>query len=433
MTSRKRYTLVAIGFIAFILLSPFVVMYVTGTRYDSATHRFIKTGALAAKTSPRGALISLNGEELKKSPATIRFLNPGDYDVQISKEGYFNWNKRLNIKPQYVTWANRELESVLLFFENPERTELNQEVLTFVAGDKKLAYLTNDSAYFADSEEPQDSESVALLYPISGPVSLKGSPDERYYLIQGNGFNWVFDSNTKEIIDLKTLVKADQNSKEETFLDFSLDNRLYSLVANTLSQINWRENQKKELLNNILAFTAQDQDIYAINNQKQLLHISLPSLDSDVLAENLPVLFDAKLYITSQNQIFVLADQGLFAVSNKISRIADYVKSVQLIDQFNKVAYATANEIGLYDTVSQTTELITRSSKQIKYPKVFVKLGWSFFINDNRLQALEIDSRDHQNNYTIAEADDNSSFWIDSDAKHIILLNDGKLERLLIR
>lgn len=43
---------------------------------------------LTVNTSPSGAVVTLNDEEIGISPVTVSFQWYGDYDVRISKEGY---------------------------------------------------------------------------------------------------------------------------------------------------------------------------------------------------------------------------------------------------------------------------------------------------------------------------------------------------------
>ena len=43
---------------------------------------------LTINTTPQGAMVVLNDEEIGQSPATVPFNWYGDYNVRISKEGY---------------------------------------------------------------------------------------------------------------------------------------------------------------------------------------------------------------------------------------------------------------------------------------------------------------------------------------------------------
>jgi hypothetical protein len=53
---------------------------------------------LTINTSPQGALVVLNDEEIGESPVSVNFNWYGDYCVRISKEGYETLNTHRNLK-----------------------------------------------------------------------------------------------------------------------------------------------------------------------------------------------------------------------------------------------------------------------------------------------------------------------------------------------
>ena len=54
---------------------------------------------LTIDTAPRGALVSLNDEQIGLSPVTVDFSWYGDYQVRLSKEGYETLNTHRMLKP----------------------------------------------------------------------------------------------------------------------------------------------------------------------------------------------------------------------------------------------------------------------------------------------------------------------------------------------
>ena len=120
MTLKIRFTLVALGVLIFVLITPALVLYARGFKYDFSKMQVVKTGTLVVESEPRDATISLGDRQIKnKTPLNIRFLLPGDYEVIISKDGYQTWSKRLSIQPQFVTWANLDREFITLFRSQP--------------------------------------------------------------------------------------------------------------------------------------------------------------------------------------------------------------------------------------------------------------------------------------------------------------------------
>lgn len=86
----------------------FVSYYARGYRLDIKTLGFQPNGILVLKSEPDGASIFINGE-LKTATNTTVSLSPGTYDVDIKKEGYLPWSKRLTIEKEIVTQATVSL------------------------------------------------------------------------------------------------------------------------------------------------------------------------------------------------------------------------------------------------------------------------------------------------------------------------------------
>lgn len=96
-------TIVVVG-----ILGLFVSYYARGYRLDLKTLRFQPNGILVLKSEPDGASVFINGELKTATNATIS-LSPGVYDVDIKKEGYLPWGKRLTIEKEIVTQASISL------------------------------------------------------------------------------------------------------------------------------------------------------------------------------------------------------------------------------------------------------------------------------------------------------------------------------------
>ncbi|MBU0569147.1 PEGA domain-containing protein, partial [Patescibacteria group bacterium] len=96
-------TLIVVGVVATI-----VSFYARGWRFDSENNEFSPNGLLVIKSAPDGAQIFINGKLETATDATIS-LQPRTYDIQIQKEGYLAWNKRLVIEKEIVTEATAHL------------------------------------------------------------------------------------------------------------------------------------------------------------------------------------------------------------------------------------------------------------------------------------------------------------------------------------
>ena len=76
------------------------------------------SGLLVSNSTPTGARVFVNGRFTSATNDTL-YLDPGDYTVEIQKDGYFPWKKQMKVEKELVTQAN-----ALLFPVAPSLTPL---------------------------------------------------------------------------------------------------------------------------------------------------------------------------------------------------------------------------------------------------------------------------------------------------------------------
>jgi WD40 repeat protein len=96
-------TLIVVGSVG--LLASY---YARGYKFDLKTLKFQPNGILVLKSEPDGASVYINGELKTATNASIS-LRPGTYDVEVRREGFFSWGKRLTIEKEIVTQASISL------------------------------------------------------------------------------------------------------------------------------------------------------------------------------------------------------------------------------------------------------------------------------------------------------------------------------------
>lgn len=102
-------TLIVVGVVGI-----FASFYARGYRlnlkalFSQGVVRFEPNGILVIKSEPDGASVFINGELKTATNASIS-VPPGTYDVEVKKDGFFSWKKRLTIEKEIVTSANVSL------------------------------------------------------------------------------------------------------------------------------------------------------------------------------------------------------------------------------------------------------------------------------------------------------------------------------------
>lgn len=96
----------AVSVVAFLFTVPIAVFYASGYRFNGLS--FVETGGVYVSVPVSDASVFINGKEEGTSSLFIRTfytdnLIAGTYAVQVSREGYYPWVKKLTVEPRIVT------------------------------------------------------------------------------------------------------------------------------------------------------------------------------------------------------------------------------------------------------------------------------------------------------------------------------------------
>ncbi len=105
--------------LCFILGASFaIILYGRGYRLDLRKNSVKPTGLISATSDPIGAQVLVD-TRLRSATNNAFTIDPGWYTVQIIKEGYIGWQKKLRIQGEVVTRAD-----AFLFPKNPSLSPL---------------------------------------------------------------------------------------------------------------------------------------------------------------------------------------------------------------------------------------------------------------------------------------------------------------------
>lgn len=101
MNKRFLYLIFVALFLA--TASTGVILFAQGYKVDIEQRSLEKTGTILVKSNPDGAKIYLDEKFVAVTNNQLPRLVPKDYKVKISKEGYFDWEKTVPVKEEFVT------------------------------------------------------------------------------------------------------------------------------------------------------------------------------------------------------------------------------------------------------------------------------------------------------------------------------------------
>ena len=126
MTKKIRSLILVLCIVLFLVISPYIIIYSLGYRVDFEQKKIVTTGGIYVKALPQGADIIVDSKISNKtsflSPTVfVQNLLPKQHQVEIKKDGYYDYKKTLEVKEKEVT----KLDRVILF-----KTKIPFEILT---------------------------------------------------------------------------------------------------------------------------------------------------------------------------------------------------------------------------------------------------------------------------------------------------------------
>lgn len=123
-----RRILYAVCILIFLVTAPLLTLYTAGFRFDFKYKRLVETGSIVVKSRPAGATVVLAGKtHPDKTPLIINNIPPGRVSLQVSKEGYRDWQQEITVKPRVTTFA----ENIRLFPSGGPKTILATSTLAY--------------------------------------------------------------------------------------------------------------------------------------------------------------------------------------------------------------------------------------------------------------------------------------------------------------
>ncbi|MCX5709463.1 MAG: PEGA domain-containing protein [Candidatus Omnitrophica bacterium] len=167
--------------LVFIIGLPLILSSSLGYKFNPRTFKFTKTGIIGIKTEPEGASIYLDGKLLKdRSPASIRELLPGKYNISIELENHYPWKGDVNVSAGQVA----RLENIILFSLRPDIRQINKEKVTgfWVDTEKAKIYYfdAKENIIYTSDLKGENFQDVGMLPEIvPAPKKWKVSPDRK--------------------------------------------------------------------------------------------------------------------------------------------------------------------------------------------------------------------------------------------------------------
>jgi len=406
----RRATYIAF-IIIFLVVSPLIILYTMGYRYNFSKGRVQKTGILKITTIPKGAQIYLNGTIYEKSntPAKIEYVLPGDYEIQIKKDGYFDWQKKLAVYENGTTFT----EKIMLWKKSEVQNLATSSAISWLVSPDSNSIISSDSL----GQIRLTDINSGLLGELTGGKTVviaeikkydrlildSFSPSGRYVLITAD------QDQQFDYFILDTLSKKSQKITNQNYISLKWDDisdHLYASDGKTLTEISLSDYKAKVILADLRIddFFVSGRNLYAIAGQI-LNERSLAGGNSRDLK---------KIDCSSCRIKIVKAGKAFILDKNKNSlHIADLNsagKNIELgaakLDWLNNNSVAIYNDFEIYilKLSKDQPDLITRLGTPIKSVIWHPGGRHLLFSADNKIKIIELDNRELRNIVEVKEA-----------------------------
>lgn len=443
-----------------------ILYYSFGYKYNMQDGTTIQTGIIVLKISPKDVNVYNNGQIIKINRSITSFLtniikienlSNGEYNIQVQKDGYHNWEKNIITKEGLAT----SFVNIILLKENYDKKIIIDEVgknlnLKSIWGNNqqdKIIYKNDNNLNIFDLENNNKTvvsnfenivkNNTQNNYEIenviwsndSTKLIIKIAIEEKsnWYLIDLENKNML--SNLNNVFGKSSELRKKSNTSLSEFLYYTKENNLYRLNYQTLSS--------EKILDNVASFLIQDNNIYFLSkNDNKLYSASINDILKIKTVATMPNDFNnllgSKITKTNRKTFSVLSSSGnLYFINedNEVIFINSFVEKSEFSNDNNKIIYNNKHEIWIYYTEldafrapekSFANNLITRFSGIINNVYLYEDNEHLLYKEGNAFKFLEIDDRGKRNVFELMKINNDNIFYTKY-SNSLFYIEDDKL------
>lgn len=400
-------------FVALFLIStPFILLYANGYRYNAKKNKFEKTGGLVINTATKDASLFVNGRSYGSGGEfRIQNLLPGEYEIKISKSGYFDWQKKLSVESKITTFA----KDVRLIANNlPTKSAESAIGAIFPAPNmSKFLYIKpeDDKNQIFIFDAANDTEKSLALLPLRQTVkNISWSPNsEKIILEMQSGFQIINISDGKtQTLPLKIKIYNLRWGETDS-------SQLFAMASDGIYKINLLFAKAEKIYSPAKItddFAVLGNNLYLVNqsalqqiNLSETGTISVPLERSGYKIQSVTkgrlVLIDSKQHLQ------------MFGLPLQKSSTPEIFASAKNFDIFgNNLLYYNDFELWTHNFGTGEKELITRFGEEIKKARWLSGSEYIILGFGDQIKIIGLDKRDSRQIYSFPKFEEIGDFFI---------------------
>lgn len=214
-----RVLMLSVFLLAFFVISPLLILYSSGFRYDYKNGIVHEVGVISIDILPTSAIVYLNDEKLSGTiPIRLKNVIPGKYKIRLTADGFYDWEKEVDVENKQTVYVK---EIKLIKKSNPVK---------IVDGKINKLYLSADNNYLIFEKTNTSKEYwIRNISTDTDKLLIKVS-NEKEYLVnwhKENSFAYISSLDNSEIYILDA-----SNSSKYWALPSTEDDRVLKIQWN---------------------------------------------------------------------------------------------------------------------------------------------------------------------------------------------------------
>lgn len=437
MDIKIRRLIYSFFILIFIIAAPIVLLYTAGYRYNFQKHKTEQVGVLFINTLPKETQIYINDNLADNNrPLRLANLRPNYYQVKVAKDGYYSWQKTLEVKSQASTLAFD-----IVLFKNQSSTiirEKNATTFSLSPNSESIALADSEGVWFKNLSE----ENEKLIWSTDGDKieSLIWNNDSKHLLIKKSEQFFVLNINEKAPVSINSF----QPNLEQVI--WGGNTTLYGLVNKKVLEISFKDKRAQTLSGGVDSFSFLDNNLYLTKNQLEKTAVykynSLNIFNNKLnTLANLPTanyqfqqIKNNWLSLTDGQKIYLIdlanANQNILTLNGSSSYWGEGSKN-------NYLYYSDKSELWIFDPEVKNSYMINRYENNINRLSPLYNIPYYALQQGQDILLSELDDRDQRQKITVFQGHEVKDLQVDSSGKNIYFLDklnsSYKLFKLVIQ
>ncbi|MDD5731579.1 MAG: hypothetical protein PHU42_01690 [Patescibacteria group bacterium] len=388
-----------------------IIFYASGYQFNWKARKIEKTGMLMINSQEDSLKIFIDKKQVEavqsrsvvvlSSSYTLTIL-PGEYDLEIQKDGRIPYDERIKIEPELVT----KISDVLLLPDKiSDENILTREMTSysFSPDNKKIVYQTPDNKVLTYNintagEKMLDEKTIpekiaSYTWEVnSGRVALKINKKE------GNYYYILDPENLQNSFFLQDKVSSSLFFDSIYFSNFNPD-EFFGINKNTLYKINTHSSQTEKIADDISHFIQKKSFFYFLDKDASLIQYDPRSYRATIILEKFELSDDFDLVeLNNAGDIFIKNKGTLYKINDKndLALIDKAVEDLVAAESQNQFLYTREFEIWIYDSNTKQSKMVTRFSKKIENLQEFFNSRYLIYQQGKDIEAIKKDGKNNQ-------------------------------------